>query len=35
VDVDKPEDLELARRIAAGDQRLRSSSATNPPVAGA
>jgi GTP:adenosylcobinamide-phosphate guanylyltransferase len=34
VDVDKPADLELARSLAAGDQRLRSSSAPNPPVAG-
>lgn len=34
VDVDKPADLELARSLAAGDQRLRSSSAANPPVAG-
>ena len=34
VDVDKPADLELARQLVAGDQRLRSSSATNPPVAG-
>ena len=34
VDVDKLEDLELARSLAAGDQRLRSPSATNPPVAG-
>jgi GTP:adenosylcobinamide-phosphate guanylyltransferase len=34
VDVDKPADLELARRLVAGDQRLRSSSGANPPVAG-
>jgi GTP:adenosylcobinamide-phosphate guanylyltransferase len=34
VDVDKPADLELARKLAAGDQRLRSPSATNPPFAG-
>jgi 2-phospho-L-lactate guanylyltransferase (CobY/MobA/RfbA family) len=34
VDVDKPADLELARALAAGDQRLRSSSAENPPVMG-
>lgn len=34
VDVDKPADLELARRLVGGDQRLRSPSATNPPVAG-
>ena len=34
VDVDKPADLELARSLAAGDQRLRSSSSANPPVAG-
>ena len=34
VDVDKPADLELARRIVATDQRLRSSSAVNPPAAG-
>jgi GTP:adenosylcobinamide-phosphate guanylyltransferase len=34
VDVDKPEDLELARAIVAADQRLRSSSVPNPPVCG-
>ena len=34
VDVDKPADLELARLLVEGDQRLRSSSATNPPVVG-
>jgi GTP:adenosylcobinamide-phosphate guanylyltransferase len=34
VDVDKREDLVLARAIAAADQRLRSSSAPNPPVSG-
>jgi hypothetical protein len=34
VDVDKPADLELARRIAGADQRLRSPSALNPPASG-
>ncbi len=34
VDVDKPADLELARSLVADDQRLRSSSAANPPVTG-
>jgi hypothetical protein len=34
VDVDKPADLALARELAAADQRLRSSAAAKPPLAG-
>ena len=34
VDVDKPADLALARQLVEADQRLRSSSATNPPASG-
>jgi len=34
VDVDKPADLVLARELVAADQRLRSSSAANPPASG-
>jgi GTP:adenosylcobinamide-phosphate guanylyltransferase len=34
IDVDRPADLALARKLVAGDQRLRSSSAAKPPVRG-